>query len=558
VNAALDSRAQRRVLVVGGGPTGLTVANLLGEYGVPVLLVERNATTSDAAKAISIDGESLRTLQLAGLDGEVTKIVVPGTGTRYFSASGRPLFHAGDGGSHQFGHPFKNQFAQPELERALHRGLARFPHVEIRFETTLFALESRPDGAKAALRGADASVQDLDAFAVLACDGGRSTVRELLGIRMTGRSCEEIWLVLDALNDPHDQRYGMHHGDPDRPHVIVPGRDGRCRYEFLLRPSEGTPGQAPPLDLARELVRPYRDLRPEDVERSVVYAFHALVAERLHHHRCFLLGDAAHMMPPFAGQGLNSGIRDAANLAWKIASAYRGAAREPLLDTYDSERKAHAQAMVDFSVRLGEIVMTTSRIRAKLRDAAVRGAMRAPASRRYLTEMRFRPPNRISDGFLLTGGNGRRTGRAGTLLPQPRALLGSDHDLVRLDDALGPGFALIGVDVTDAGWSAAERCELPIDELQRVEIRLDDRAPRTLPARTSLADADGALQTYFADLGGHFVLVRPDRMIVGVVLPAELHRLSSFLNRFLCARAGHVGAPGRLRLPSPLPKEVRL
>ncbi|WP_405640004.1 FAD-dependent monooxygenase [Streptomyces sp. NBC_00019] len=314
-----SSGATPLVLVVGAGPVGLTAANLLGALGVRVLVVERHATTSDDAKAISLDDESLRTLQLADLDEAAYPIIVPGTGARYYGVGGRPLVHARGTGKRRYGHPFKNPFAQPDLERVLRSALDRFPHVDIRFGTRLVELSQYPDRVWATLASADedgdAVTQQIEAAYVLGCDGGRSTVREQLSVPMRGRSCpDDVWLVVDTLKDPHDEGYGMHVGDPDRPLVIVPGRAGRCRYEFRLGQGECAPGGAVPFGLVRDLLRPHRDITPEQVERSVAYTFHALLAERLRDGRCFLLGDAAHMMPPFAGQGLNSSVRDAANL----------------------------------------------------------------------------------------------------------------------------------------------------------------------------------------------------------------------------------------------------
>ncbi|WP_055539556.1 FAD-dependent monooxygenase, partial [Streptomyces neyagawaensis] len=409
------------VLVVGAGPTGLTAAHLLGSRGVRVLLVERNTTTSNDAKAISLDDESLRTLQSAGgLDEAVYPILVPGTGTRYFGVGGRPLVHARGTGDQRLGHPFKNPFAQPDLERVLCTQLRRLPGVDVRFGTRLTALAQHPDRVRVSLRtgGEDGPVEELDVSYVLGCDGGRSTVRDLLSVPMRGRSFPDVWLVADTLEDTHDQRYGMHHGDPDRPVVIVPGQDGRCRYEFRLKPGECEAGTSPPFALVRELLRPHREITPDQIERAVAYSFHALLADRLREGRCFLLGDAAHMMPPFAGQGLNSGIRDAANLCWKISEVLAGRAGDAMLDTYDSERRPHARAVIDLSVRLGRIVMTTSRPRALLRDALVRTAMHIPPARRYLTEMRYRPDTRLRAGAVLPT-NGAGSGLVGTMLPQP-------------------------------------------------------------------------------------------------------------------------------------------
>ncbi|BBC35013.1 3-(3-hydroxy-phenyl)propionate hydroxylase, FAD/NAD(P)-binding [Streptomyces graminofaciens] len=518
---------------MGAGPTGLTAAHLLGSRGVRVLLVERNATTSDDAKAISLDDESLRTLQSAdGLDEAVYPILVPGTGTKYFGIGGRPLLHARGTGDQRFGHPFKNPFAQPDLERVLREQLRRLPSVDVRFDTRLTALVTQhPDQVRVSLRtgGEDGPTEELDVSYVLGCDGGRSTVRDLLSIPMEGRSFPDVWLVVDTLQDTHDQRYGMHHGDPGRPVVIVAGRDGRCRYEFRLKPGECEPGTPPPFALVRGLLRPYREITPEQVERAVAYGFHALLADRLRGGRCFLLGDAAHMMPPFAGQGLNSGVRDAANLCWKIAEVLAGRADDTLLDTYDTERRPHARAVIDLSVRLGRIVMTTSRPRALLRDVLVRTAMRIPPGRRYLTEMRYRPDTRVRSGAVVPAhGPGREL--VGTMLPQPRVLRGRHHRLTRLDDVLGQGWSLLGIGVSDTDWVAVARAGLP--DATAVDVFLDDRAPRDRAGRTGIADADGRLEALFAGVTRHFVLVRPDRLVAAVFTPDRAQYVGAELRRF--------------------------
>ncbi|WP_031480862.1 bifunctional 3-(3-hydroxy-phenyl)propionate/3-hydroxycinnamic acid hydroxylase [Streptomyces bicolor] len=520
------------VLVVGAGPTGLTAAHLLGSRGVRVLLVERNATTSDAAKAISLDDESLRTLQSAGgLDEAVYPILVPGTGTKYFGIGGRTLFHARGTGDQRYGHPFKNPFAQPDLERVLCTQLRRLPGVDVRFGTRLTALAQHPDRVRVSLRtgGEDGPVEELDVPYVLGCDGGRSTVRDLLSVPMRGRSFPDVWLVADTLEDTHDQRYGMHHGDPDRPVVIVPGQDGRCRYEFRLKPGECEAGTSPPFALVRELLRPHREITPDQIERAVAYSFHALLADRLREGRCFLLGDAAHMMPPFAGQGLNSGVRDAANLCWKISEVLAGRAGDALLDTYDSERRPHARAVIDLSVRLGRIVMTTSRPRALLRDALVRTATHIPPARRYLTEMRYRPDTRIRVGAVLP--TDRAGGElVGTMLPQPRVLHGPHHRPARLDDILGQGWSLLGIGVSDTDWATVVRAGLP--EATAVHVFLDDRTPRDRAGRTGIADADGRLDALLAGLTGSFVLVRPDRFVAAVFAPDRAQYVGVTLRRF--------------------------
>ncbi|MFG1609777.1 bifunctional 3-(3-hydroxy-phenyl)propionate/3-hydroxycinnamic acid hydroxylase [Actinoplanes sp. NPDC049265] len=517
------SGGRHPILVVGGGPVGLTVANLLAARGVSVVLVERNRSTSDEAKAISLDDESLRTLQQAGLADAVMDIVVPGTGTRYFDRKGRPLFHAGGPQPYRHGFPFKNQFAQPELERVLLDALRARPEADVRLGTELVAV----DGTSARLRSGDASTT-LATEWVLGCDGGRSTVRELCGIGMAGTSHDQLWMVVDTTGDHHDERYGMHYGRPDRPTVIVPGRAGRCRYEFRLRAGEGTKGPAE-FATIRRLLEPYRRITEDQIERSANYTFNAVTADRWRDGRRLLLGDAAHMMPPFAGQGLNSGIRDAANVAWKIAEVWHGRASAGLLDTYEPERRPHASAMVRYSRWLGEVVMTTGRRRALVRDAAIRTLLAVPPGRRYLTHMRFRPDAVHSGGLVLDTHE-----LTGTLLPQPRVLIAPELRPGLLDTVLGEGFALLGVDTPEPAWASLDAAgwgalSLPI---RRVDVVLGDRLPRCAEGRLAVADADGRLEGALASAAGGFVLVKPDRYVAAVIRPGGAAQIADRLRAF--------------------------
>lgn len=500
------------VVVVGAGPVGMTAAALLAARDVSVAVVERNPTTSDAPKAISIDDEALRTFQTAGLAARLERIIVPGTGTRYYDARGRAVFQARSGWPYRLGHPFKNPFAQPDLERELADHLRGCPAVTLRMGTEVASIRQDAEGVTVGTRSGEV----VRARYLLGCDGGRSTVREQLGVGMTGRSFDDVWLVADVLGDPHDERYGMHHGDPDRPTVIVPGLDGRCRYEFLLRPGEGEAGDPPPFALVARLLQPYRRITPDQVERCVAYTFHALVADGFAIGRAFLLGDAAHMMPPFAGQGLNSGIRDAANLTWKIADVLAGRLDAAAPASYDAERRPHSAATVRLSVRLGRIVMTTDRRLAERRDRTVERILATPEGRVHLEEMRYRPVQRYDDGLVTaTEPDGPTVG-----LPfgQPRVHDTGTARTRMLDDVLGAGWALLGVDVPAPTLLDAAAQVAALDPVV-AHVPGDDRLPRGTDALRVLVDLDGGLDRETAPYRGRVVLLRPDRVVAAAWRP---------------------------------------
>jgi 3-(3-hydroxy-phenyl)propionate hydroxylase len=514
------------VLIVGAGPTGLVAAILLGSLGVHTLVVERNPATSDEPKAVTIDDVALRTLQRAGAAPAIYPSILPGTGTKYYGRRGQLLAYARGAWPPRHGHPVKNPFQQPEFERTLLACARRFATVEVRFSTAFEALEQDADGVTATLDGGER----VRCQFLLGCDGGRSPVRARLGLTMTGSSFRAPWIVIDTVNDRHDQRFAMHHGDPARPHVIVPGRDGCCRYEFLLLP--GDTEKDPSFEFVRTLLAPFRPVEPRDVIRRTVYTFHARLAERWGAGRCFLLGDAAHMMPPFAGAGLNTGIRDADNLIWKLVMVLRGSAGALLLETYEAERRPYAEAIVRLSLRLGRIMMTTSPLRATIRDVLVAAATRWPRARRYLAEMRFRPEQTCRGGFLVPDGGVPAVGRA---LPQPNILIGDGRD-VPLDDVLGPGFALLAVDpASDDPFNGLRHPLWERIGARRLAIVLDDRAPGRDPGR--IADLDGRLAA-FLGAERRFVLVRPDRFVAAAFGAADENRVAAQLGKLLGERGG--------------------
>ncbi|WP_375401651.1 FAD-dependent oxidoreductase [uncultured Amnibacterium sp.] len=500
--------ADADVLIVGAGPVGMTAALLLARRGSSVIVLEQHGGPSAEPKAISLDDESLRTYQSAGAVDRVLSIVVPGTGTRYYGADDVELFHASGPEPYRLGHPFKNPFAQPDLEQVLRRLLLDEALVDLRYGSRVTGVTNRGDAVTVDVRSAEGASTAVRGRFLIGADGGRSSVREALGITMSGRSDEAAWLVVDTLEDWHDERYGMHHGDPDRPHVIVPGLNGRCRYEFLLHPGEGGAGDTPPLDLMRRLVAPYRPLDAGQIERAVIYRFNALNTDEWSRGRAFLVGDAAHMMPPFAGQGLNSGIRDVANLTWKLAAVCAGHLAIDWLVSYETERRDHVAATIRLSENLGRFVMTTSRELAERRDRVIRCALETPDGRRYFEQMQYRPRVRATDGLVVPNGSDV----VGTTIAQPRVFDTRTHKPRMLDDVIGDGWAVIGVGVSRDGWNDASAVVNPTRAI-RLHVPVGDHLPSTLGGAIVLLDLDGGLNREFQERAGTFLLVRPDRMI---------------------------------------------
>lgn len=517
-----SSRAHSDVLVVGAGPVGMTVAILLAARGVGVTVIEKNAGTANDPKAISLDDESLRVYQQAGIEDLVLDVIVPGTGTKYYDADNLELFHGQAAVPYRSGYPFKNPFAQPDLERVLSAALVAHPLVDLHFATELVDFTDA-DGAVTAIVKSDGVTRDITFGYVLGADGGRSLVRSTLGVGMTGRSHDEVWLVVDCLDDTRRERYGMHHGDPARPHVIVPGLRGRCRYEFYTFPGECDASEAPSFELIEGLLAPYRSITPAQVERAVAYKFHGLNADSWRVGRAFLLGDAAHMMPPFAGQGLNSGIRDAANLAWKLSEVLGGRASDRLLDSYEAERRPHAEAVIRSSEKLGRVVMTRNERLARYRDTVIRDALLTPDGRDYFEHMRYRPSTRYLTGAVFEP---QSHPLVGCQVGQPLVFAFASHERVPLDQLLGNDWALLGVGVTEADWHSALGTISPGFVAQFVDVPLDDTVHEFGEPIGVAIDLDTRLYEEFGSARGCFVLLRPDRFVAAVVDPSRLSDLS--------------------------------
>jgi 3-(3-hydroxy-phenyl)propionate hydroxylase len=513
-------KAHYPVVIAGGGPTGLTLANLLGMYGVECLLIERHAATVHEPRAVSIDDESLRTMQAAGIVEEVFSQTVAGYGSHYFTDDG-VCFAKVEPTGRPYGFPRRNAFRQPILERQLREALQRFAHITAAFEHELITFEQNGNGAGLLIRRADGSEFGVTCDYLIGCDGASSGIRKALGIVLGGSTFAERWLIVDLENSPSNSHHTVVFCNQARPCIALPGPDKTRRYEFYLHPHEHDQDFLKS-DTVRHLLATHDAAPGSRIVRQVIYTFHARVADRWSEGRVFLAGDAAHLTPPFAGQGMNSGLRDANNLAWKLAAVVRGDLGPHLLDTYEVERKDHVWAMIEMALRMGRVMAP----RSKLEAFAVQNGMRLlglyPPVRDYFAQMKFKPSPRFARGFLVPDGRSARRTLVGRLFPQPNVHL-EDGSSAALDDVLGQGFSIVmrGVPGDAEMLGLAEIDWGAIVPKGVIVTPADDSAP-ALYGLDVMREIDP--QDWANIPVGHVFVLRPDRYVAACMPLNEWHR----------------------------------
>lgn len=546
------------VAVVGLGPTGLTLAHLLGRRGLDVVVLEREPQFYGMARAVYTDDECMRVFQAARVADDVAKDMVIDSPVQWVHADGSVLGQFIQT-SRPMGWPVLNFLYQPWLENTLEDLLDRYPNVTVRRGREVTDLAQDDDGVtlthEASTRtgygragaGTDAVTGEADhlrAAYVVGADGGRSMVRELLGIELTGTRFPDRWLVVDirVKDDKQSFRhlpYFNFYCDPHLPTVSCPQPGGYHRFEFLLTADQTVEQMEDPLTVRAHLAR---HVDPDQVEvvRSLVYQFNALLAESWRDGRVLLAGDAAHMTPQFMGQGMSSGIRDAANLEWKLDAVLSHGADPHILDTYQSERAPHAKEMIDVSVLQRDFVSLSDPRKAKLRNLAVTTGLALPYVRDYLHEAKFKPKPAYRPGSYLGTPRRRRRGPEGRLMPQPTVRTYEGRH-AKLDDLLGDGFAVLGIECDPTAYlrapdrEALERLGTPTLALFPLGGRQQGQRVATSridPAVTEVEDLDGTLLTWLRRAGvrpGDVVVVRPDKYVFAVVPAARIGTAATWL-----------------------------
>ena len=504
------------VVIVGAGPTGLSTGLLLAQYGIRSLILERNSAPMDIPRAIVLDDEGARTLQCFGADRTYVSTTIQGEGAEYIDDSGITLGRVGSG-EETYGFAKRHFINQPEMEAALHDHIRAEPLCEMGFDSDVTNVADTGDRITIDVTDADGNSHQIDADYTVAADGGRSPIREALGIEMTGSTYAQDWIVIDTMNDPESIRHSKFICSIERPHVAVPAPNGGRRYEFMLLPGETHEEVLQPAFI-KSLLAPYREIEPQDIIRATIYTFHARIADQFRKGRIFLAGDAAHLTPPFAGQGMNAGLRDAQNLTWKLACVLNGDASDDILNSYFDERRDPAWAMIQLAVVMGDVIMPIDPEQLAFRSHLMKSLAPFPGVQDYLLKMKFKPRPRCDQGLFIDLNDQPFEGSlVGEMIAQPD--VGTGADAVKLDSLLDNGFALIAQDSVGADAMAAipdtYLAGLPLAKLvlhTGAAIGSSDAHyivsdPRAKPLRTHR---------------DQIILIRPDRYCAAAFAPVDL------------------------------------
>lgn len=551
-----------QIVIVGAGPTGLMAANLLGKAGVATLLLEQHTGLSNEPRAITIDDEGLRICQAIGLADAVEAQLQPDISAYYVSRN--HLLARVAPQQQPNGYPLISTFYQPDFEAALLQGLERFPHVEVRFEHTVEDLAQDADGVMLTVSTPDGARQHIRSAYVLACDGGKSRLRQASGIALRPPQLRDLflapsmhasqpvkarkrpghptqrWLVIDYSDHNKPSKRITFYCNPARPAVSVQAPQTHRRWEFMLKPSEQEKDFLDEKAITAMIKQAEATLpeslqitesEPVQINRKVVYRFYATIATAFSRGRVFLVGDAAHLMPPFGGQGMNSGLRDAYNLCWKLKLVMKGQASDHLLASYQQERYPHVAQMILFSSLLGRLIMPTNPLLACLRDIFFRSIGQLPFVRVQFTEMRVKPQPRYGEGYLLATKYIRLVGRQ---LPQPYVLQNGIR--VRFDEVLGDDFVLLRLYEDPAEAFTVLRDEKWARLNVRficVQPRLATRYREYYSDSGSVRDCDSVLEKFLRKQRDLFVLVRPDRYVMGAFHVKHIEKVRQVLQSFL-------------------------
>ena len=507
------------VVIVGLGPTGAVLANLLGQYGWSVIGVERDQDIYYAPKAVHFDDEIMRIFQFAGLAEDLARVCEPFRDMAFLLKAGGPPALASRVGSQgaPYGWAGAWWFHQPTLERHLRAGFARFSNVQPIFGRIVTHIRQDADGATVEIEDQDGENKaSIRARYVIGCDGGRSTVRREAQIPLESADFDEPWVVVDvkSLTGGKDPALPAHHYqlcDPAQPVTFVPMTGPYYEWQFMVTNGMSEAEATDPA-YVRSKLRAFVPEGQVEIIRIAYYKFHALWAKTWRNGRILLAGDSAHQMPPFLGQGMCSGVRDAMSLAWRLDLVLAGRSDARVLQHYEDERAAHVRHIIEGAMFLGRVIQTRSRAVAALRNLfAFFLPSRSQTLARVFTELanRKRP---IECGFI--GRNAPKV--AGTLTPQPRVR--TPDGAVLLDDVLGRrAVILVTADRRDAVAKMVAKRRLDLAVIG-FDVGFGDGA---------VGDESGALDAWFGEARMDFAVIWPDRVVFDAGRMSDLQAVLS-------------------------------
>ena len=505
------------VVIAGYGPVGATLAKLLGQSGLNVAVLESASAIYDKPRAITADHEAMRVFQECGLSDAIAPGTVPHPGTDYRGLNGQVIkrFYP-QPPPHPLAWEPTFMFVQPDMEAAIRAGVQGHANVQVLLGHELTSFEEDRDGVVVrARRSPDGTDAELCCRYLIACDGGRSLVRRQLGSPIEDLAFDEWWMIIDARIKgavelpPRAVQYCR----PARPGTYMVGPGTLRRWEIKLLPGESAE-DFQSAEAVRKVWGSFIDVDAFELWRTAIYRFHALVVAQWNTARVFLMGDAAHQMPPFLGQGLCAGIRDASNLAWKLDGVLKGRFSESVLATYGMERKPHVRTVVSHAKSFGLIIGELDPDAARARDERLEAELHS--GRAETVRQKFIPG--LTCGLIDTDADGEPTRGAGALFPQPW-VRGADGEFHRLDDQLPRGFLIAtNLDGVD-GWLDAEARAI----WARLGGQMARISPSAAPGHGTMAafsERDGVFAGWLAAQGQPVALVRPDHYVHGMASDA--------------------------------------
>lgn len=509
------------VLIVGLGPVGAVAANLAGMHGLKTLAIDKALVPYDKPRAFGLDHEVMRLFGNIGIADQVAPHVMPYRTSEYHAADGRVIKRIMPASQpYPLGWAPNYVFSQPAIEGALRANIAASPCVEVELGAEALSLAQLDDENSVLLRAASGAERRVSARYVLACDGGTSALRTSLGLAMEDLEFDEPWMVVDVLVKQEAlarlPATNIQYCETGRPCSYIVGPNQHRRWEFMINPNETPAGIQQPEAIARLLAR-WLAPGEYDIWRASSYRFHALLLEQWRERNVFFLGDAAHMTPPFMAQGMCQGIRDAANLVWKLAMRDQAGAAPALLDTYQQERLPHVRQTTLVTKELGQVICERNPARAAERDARMLADMQASAA--PIIRQSLIPG--LNAGLLAPAG---QSSVRGVLFPQPRVENSAGRQGL-LDEFTGMSFRLVAAPGADLAPLRPELEQWPGGAgFPLVTVQLG----------SELRELDGVLEQWMARHRCQVVLVRPDHYVYGgAATPEEAAAMLSSLRRAL-------------------------